>query len=91
MATIEINIEKLDAKIQELDSLHQRMLSDDLKPPMRQGEGNTIDELDSIANRFCKIDKSLETLILNTISYLIKVKNDFIQSEEEASKKIEGK
>lgn len=91
MATIEINIEELDAGIRKLNSLQKKIEGNCLKPPMKRGEGNTIDELESIANLFQEVDKSFETLVINTVLYMNKVKKEFVQSDETASKKIEGK
>lgn len=90
MSEIKINVEKIDVSITKLQKLKSKCILNSKTPPETVGGGQTVNELETIANEYRNIDSHLELLVSNTISFLQNVKNSYITSDQKAAKGING-
>ncbi len=90
MAEIKINIAELNNSISKMQSLKSKCSSNQKTAPKTVGGGKTVNELESIAALYRTIDSNLETMILNTISFLTNLRDSFVASDQKAANGVNG-
>lgn len=91
MAEINVKITEINNAITKLQNLQKRCNSADTKTPTTVGGGQTVNELEAIADVYKKMNISFGEMIANTISFLQNVKNSYASSDTKAANKISGK
>ena len=90
MAEIKINFIELNNSITKLQSLKSKCTSIQKTAPKTVGGGQTVNELEAIAEQYRAINLNLEKLMANTISFLSNLKDSYISSDQKAAKGIDG-
>ena len=91
MAEINVKITEINNAITKLQNLQKRCNSADTKAPTTVGGGQTVKELEAVADVYKKRNISFGEMIANTISFLQNVKNSYASSDKKAASKISGK
>ena len=91
MAEIKVNVSEINNAIIKLQGLHSRCSSRNTTPPITIGGGETVNELESIADVYKTINIHFEELISNTILFLQNVRDSYTSSDTKASNKIANK
>ena len=86
MAEININIAELEDSIARLRSLQTNAAS---APPATVGGGQTVNELENIADTYRALNRSLSELISNTIHFLDNIKESYMTSDQLAARGID--
>lgn len=88
MAEIDVKITELNDAISKLQNLRLKCDSLNTNAPTTVGGGQTVNELESIAEVYKMMNKDLGDLISNTVSFLQNVRDSFISSDIKAAKGI---
>lgn len=91
MAEINVNVTEVNNAILKLKELQERYDSIKYNAPDTVGGGQTVNELESIANEYKEITANLKELVSDTISFLVNVRDSYISSDAKAREMIEGK
>lgn len=88
MAEINIDVEKLNSKINKLKQIESRIQNINMKPDSVVGGGESIEVLHSISKQYEIIQQSMLTLINDSINFFENVENSFVSSDNTAASKI---
>ncbi|TGY39944.1 hypothetical protein E5347_16220 [Clostridium sartagoforme] len=91
MAEIKINIDSLESRIQELQTLERRISSNVTTSPQVVGGGSSVIELEKIADMYKTLNSSMLLLVTNTVSFMDNLKESYVGSDKKASNKISQK
>lgn len=90
MAEINVKITEINNAITKLQNLQKRCNYADAKAPTTVGGGWTVNELETMADVYKKINISFGEMIANTISFLRNVEDSYDASDKKAAKHIGG-
>lgn len=88
MAEISISTQSLEDEIGKLQTLKTNCAGFDVAFPDIVGGGQTVAELEEIANLYKKLNTDMVDLISNTISFMENVKNSYLSSDSKAASSI---
>ena len=91
MAEIKINIDSLESRIQELQTLERRISSNVTTSPQVVGGWSSVIELEKIADMYKTLNSSMLLLVTNTVSFMDNLKESYVGSDKKASNKISQK
>lgn len=90
MAEINVKITEINSAITKLQNLQSRCDSINTPPPSTVGGGQTVNELEDIADVYKALNRDFAELISNTISFLQNVKVSYMESDTKAAKYVGG-
>lgn len=90
MAEIKLSVEALENSIQDLNSLKQACSIYIPVVPEVIGGGQTVNQLEQIAEMYKTLNADLSTLVCNTISLMENAKQSYVSTDNMASSKIKG-
>ena len=90
MAEININAKEIDNGVAQLRTLQAKIESFSV-PPVTIGGGKVVNELEEIVGILQTINTDLVSLTTNTILFLQNVRDDFVETDIDAAKKMSEK
>jgi len=88
MAEINVKISEINNAISKLQGLKSRCDSRNTTPPSTIGGGQTVNELESIAEVYKAMNNNFGELVTNTISFLENVRDSYVNADVKATHKI---
>ena len=88
MAEIRVKINEIDNAIIQLKTIVTQMGASKNFPPSIVGGGQSVNELEAIAEVYKNIESHLIMLIQNTSSFLSNVESSFVLSDQKARNKM---
>lgn len=91
MAEIKVKVTEIDNAIEKLQRLQIRCNTRNITPPTTVGGGQTVNELEDIADVYKSLNTNFGVLVSNTISFLQNVKDSYASSDTKAANNIRNK
>ena len=88
MSEITINVEELDAQINRLVTLKEKISSSKIKCPTVVGGGTSVQAIEDMGLQYRKMQKQLEGLVSNTVEFMKNVNDTFRQRDINLADKI---
>lgn len=92
-AGLNIKYDELDKQITELESLKTKLAdtAGSVTRPTKVGGGDTVDKIESLADVYDTLNKSIDDLITSSVAYFKKVKDASKSTGQSAATAISGK
>lgn len=92
MATgINVDVSHLQEHILKLEELRNRIAEiNSVYRPSKVGGGDTVDNIEELADIYTEIGQTMDELIRNSVDYFVKVKNVTLQTNQMTSSAISG-
>lgn len=89
MSEINIKVVELSEAIKKLAEIKAQCESGNVQIPKTIGGGNTVNEMESLANLYQEMNKHISTLITSTSLFFIKTKQGFEENDKNAALQLD--
>ncbi len=91
MSEIKVNLDNLEGAILKLNNYAANWESNPTTPPATVGGGQTVNELEELAQMYKDLNTHMVTLASTTAAFFTNVKNSYQESDQKAASNISGK